>query len=349
VDEFDYDLPRELIAQTPAEPRDAARLLVFDRSTGSISHMVFRDLISCLPQGSVLVFNQTKVEPRRLYGEKARTFGKVEVLLLDCLAEDRWECKMSPGMDRGGVIIFTPAHGQKGGASSLEGHVIEVTPEGNRIIEFSRPVREVWGEYGVLPIPPYIKGYHGDEQRYQTVYARAEGSVAAPTAGLHFTEELISQVKRSGHEVEFVTLHVSRDTAFPIMKEETVDQVRVHSENVIVTPEVSHRLNEAKRQGRRIIAVGTTSVRTLEGISRRTGSQALLPEEGYSGAVDLFIHPGFEFGFVDSMITNFHFPRSTLFMLICAFGGRQEMQKVYREAVEERYRFFTFGDAMLIL
>ncbi len=349
VDEFDYDLPKELIAQTPAEPRDAARLLVFDRTSGSIRHVIFRDLLDHLPKRSVLVFNQTKVEPRRLFGHKVRTLGKVEVLLLDCLSDSTWECKISPGMDSGGVIDFFPAHGVTAGPDGFQGVIREVTSEGNRIIEFSRPVRDVWKQYGVLPIPPYIKGFHGDEHMYQTVYAREEGSVAAPTAGLHFTDTLMADLRNAGHAVEFVTLHVSRDTAFPIMKEETVDQVSVHSETVLVAPEVAGRLNAAKMEGRRIIAVGTTSVRTLEGIGQKQDGTSRLPEAGFAGSVDLFIHPGHAFGFVDGMITNFHFPRSTLFMLVSAFGGMQEMHRVHRSAVEERYRFFSFGDAMLIL
>jgi len=291
VDLFDYYLPKELIAQTPAEPRDSSKLLVYNRLSGAIQHHIFHELDQLLTEQDVLVLNQTQVEPRRLFGHKHPSGGKVEVLLLDKISDDHclsnrvqcselnaqgclWECKVHPGLHAGQRLIFTQQDASIALKTALEAVVIAATDEGNRLVQFNQKVEDVWQVYGILPIPPYITDYHGDAALYQTIYAHDPGSVAAPTAGRHFTQELLNRIKDKGVQIEHLTLHVSRDTAFPIVKQEAVEDVHLHSEWVDLPPDVANRLNVAKNTGKRIIAVGTTSVRTLEGIATQHALEA---------------------------------------------------------------------------
>lgn len=335
--DFYYDLPEELIAQTPAEPRDSSRLLVYDRVTGQTEHREFKDVVKYLRAGDVLVVNNTKVLPARLYGSTLNG-GAVEVLLLKRHNIDTWEVLVKPGRKCtvGKKIIIS---------DELSLAVESITSTGERIVkfEYSGVFEEILERLGSMPLPPYIKEKLKDESRYQTVYAKYDGSAAAPTAGLHFTPELLSEIKSMGVEIASVLLHVGLGTFRPV-KEDIITDHKMHSEYYEVGAEAAEIINRAKREGRRIIAVGTTSVRTLESVADEKGF--LKPCRGNT---EIFIYPPYKFKCVDALITNFHLPESTLIMLVAAMTGREEILNVYRTAVEERYRFFSFGDAMMVL
>ncbi|WP_066687272.1 tRNA preQ1(34) S-adenosylmethionine ribosyltransferase-isomerase QueA [Christensenella intestinihominis] len=335
--DFDYNLPEDLIAQTPIEPRDHSRLLVYDRETKTIEHRHFYDVTDYLKKGDVLVLNETRVLPARLYGKKRGTGTDFEFLLLKRLELDVWEVIMRPGkkLKPGGWVDF----GDDLCAELLrkkEDGVCEVRFQYDGVFE------ELLDQYGNMPLPPYITKRLERKERYQTVYAKEDGSAAAPTAGLHFTPELLGKIEGMGVTIVKILLHVGLGTFRP-MKEETVEEHVMHSEYYSVSPEAAATINAAKREGRRVVAVGTTSVRTLE-----SAAENGLVRAG-SADTDIFIYPGYEYQVVDALITNFHLPKSTLIMLVSALMGREETLAVYREAVEERYRFFSFGDAMLIL
>lgn len=338
VKDFYFDLPQELIAQDPLEDRSASRLLVLDKDTGAIQHRIFKDIVSYLRKGDCLVINDTKVIPARLYGVKEGTQAKIEVLLLKRREKDVWEVLVKPGKKArpGAVIQF--------GEGLLTGTVIDVVEEGNRLIRFSYEgiFEEILDQLGQMPLPPYITHQLKDKNRYQTVYAKHEGSAAAPTAGLHFTEELLKEIQGKGVEIAHVTLHVGLGTFRPV-KVENVQDHHMHSEFYIVEPEEAEKINRAKREGGRVICVGTTSCRTLESA---TGEDGIL--KAGSGWTDIFIYPGYRFKILDALITNFHLPESTLVMLVSALAGREHVLAAYEEAIRERYRFFSFGDAMFI-
>jgi len=338
VSGFDYELPEELIAQTPVEPRDAARLLVVHRDTGRMEHRVFRDLPQYLRAGDVLVLNDTRVMPARLFGVKASTGGRVEVMLLQRRGPDTWEALVRPGrrLPVGTQIVF--------GEGQLSAHVIDRTEAGGRVLRFvpADDLDERLRELGQVPLPPYIRAPLADPERYQTVYARDAGSAAAPTAGLHFTTELLERLERMGVEVVHLTLHVGLGTFRPVQVER-VEEHRMHAEYFSVPEATAEAVNAAKREGRRVVAVGTTVARTLE------ASAADGQVRGGDGWTDLFIYPGYRWKIVDALITNFHLPRSTLLMLVSAFLGRERTLAAYQEAVRQRYRFYSLGDAMLIL
>lgn len=342
VADFDYHLPEELIAQQPVEPRDSSRLLVLHRATGRREHRIFRDLPEYLRPGDALVLNDTKVMPARLVGERAGTGGRAEVLLLRPVpgaAGYVWETLVRPGkkLRPGTRVLF--------GGGKLEAVVRDVTPAGGRVVEFfcAGDFQQVLEELGRMPLPPYIKEELADPDRYQTVYARHWGSAAAPTAGLHFTPELLDRIAAMGVHIAYLTLHVGLGTFRPVQVEE-VEEHHMHSEYYRVDPEVAATLNAARRAGGRIIPVGTTVVRTLETVTTPEGE--VQPGEGWT---DIFIYPGYRFKAADALITNFHLPKSTLIMLVAAFAGRELVLETYAEAVRLRYRFFSFGDAMLIL
>lgn len=339
LSDFDYTLPEELIAQHPVEPRDASRLMVVPRSGGAFEHRHFRDLPEYLRPGDALVLNETRVMPARLMGHREVTGGGIEVLLLKRLDRDRWETLVKPGRKArpGQRIIF--------GDGSLVGTVLETTEVGGRVIEFSYDgvFEEVLDRLGQMPLPPYIHERLENPERYQTVYAKELGSAAAPTAGLHFTPELLERISAMGVHVEKILLHVGLGTFRPVQVED-VERHKMHSEFYTVSPETAARLNQVRAEGGRIIAVGTTSVRTLETVTTEDG--VVQPGQGWT---DIFIYPGYRFKAVDAMVTNFHLPKSTLVMLVSAFAGRERILNAYAEAVRLRYRFFSFGDAMLIL
>lgn len=335
--DFWYALPEELIAQTPLERRDSSRLLVMDRQTGALSHEHFYDIIDHLHPGDCLVMNDSRVLPARLLGHRP-TGGAVEVLLLRELGDKRWECLCRPGrkMQAGQQVIF--------GDGELTAAVREVCEDGNRVVEFHYEgiFLEILERLGKMPLPPYIKEELQDQQRYQTVYSRENGSAAAPTAGLHFTKELLEKIREKGVRETFITLHVGLGTFRPVKAEEVTDH-HMHSELCMMSGETARILNETRRNGGRIVCVGTTSCRTLESLVNADGS---FSEK--SRWTDIFIYPGYEFKAMDALITNFHLPESTLVMLVSAFAGREHVLNAYQEAVRERYRFFSFGDAMLI-
>ncbi|MFZ5816273.1 MAG: tRNA preQ1(34) S-adenosylmethionine ribosyltransferase-isomerase QueA [Bacillota bacterium] len=337
--DFDYHLPEELIAQRPVEPRDASRLLVVDRHSGALSHRYFRDLPEYLRPGDALVVNETRVMPARLMGQRAETGGAVEVLLLKRLERDRWETLVRPGKKA------RPGQRLTFGDGLLTGTVVETTPFGGRVIDFAYEglFENLLERLGRMPLPPYIHEQLEDPERYQTVFAREWGSAAAPTAGLHFTPELLNRIAEMGVSIQKVVLHVGLGTFRPVEVEDPT-QHQMHSEFYHVPPETAAALNQVRARGGRIIAVGTTSVRTLE--TAATPEGILQPGEGWT---DIFIYPGYRFRFVDCLITNFHLPKSTLLMLVSALAGRELMLHAYETAVAERYRFFSFGDAMLIL
>ena len=338
VKDFYFDLPQELIAQDPLEDRSASRLLVLDKDTGEIQHRVFKDIVSYLRKGDCLVINDTKVIPARLYGVKEETQAKIEVLLLKRREKDVWEVLVKPGKKArpGTVIQF--------GEGLLTGTVIDVVEEGNRLIRFSYEgiFEEILDQLGQMPLPPYITHQLKDKNRYQTVYAKHEGSAAAPTAGLHFTEELLRRIREKGVEIAHVTLHVGLGTFRPV-KVDNVQDHHMHSEFYIVEPEEAEKINRTKREGGRVICVGTTSCRTVESAA---GEDGIL--KAGSGWTDIFIYPGYRFKILDALITNFHLPESTLVMLVSALAGREHVLAAYEEAVREKYRFFSFGDAMFI-
>ena len=336
--DFWYDLPEELIAQTPLEQRDASRLMVMERLTGAVTHRHFYDLIDYLKPGDCLVMNDSRVLPARLLGHRP-TGGAVEVLLLRDLGNKHWECLCKPGrkMQAGSEVIF--------GNGELTATVREVREDGNRIVEFHYEgiFLEVLERLGRMPLPPYIKAELEDQERYQTVYSREVGSAAAPTAGLHFTKELLEKIREKGVKEAFVTLHVGLGTFRPVKAEEVTDH-HMHAELCMMNAETAELLNRTKAEGGRIICVGTTSCRTLESLVNEDGSF-----QAASKWTDIFIYPGYTFKAMDGLITNFHLPESTLVMLVSAFAGREHVLAAYEEAVRQRYRFFSFGDAMCIL
>lgn len=338
VKDFYYELPQELIAQDPLEDRSDSRLMVLDKKTGTVRHQVFREIIDYLKPGDCLVINNTKVIPARLYGVKKDTQAKIEILLLKRRENDIWEALVKPGRKckTGTEIIF--------GEGLLTGEIIDVVEEGNRLIRFRYEgiFEEILDQLGQMPLPPYITHQLKDKNRYQTVYAKYDGSAAAPTAGLHFTPELLAQVKEKGIEIAEVTLHVGLGTFRPV-KVTDVHQHHMHSEFYRIEQSEADKINLAKEQGHRIIAVGTTSTRTLESAADEHGR---LKES--SGWTEIFIYPGYQFRVIDSLITNFHLPESTLVMLVSALAGREHVLNAYAAAVQEKYRFFSFGDAMLV-
>lgn len=338
VDDFDYYLPEELIAQTPLEKRSDSRLLVLDKENGDIEHLHFYNIIDFLNPGDVLVLNNTKVLPSRIYGEKTDTHAKIEVLLLKEKDTDIWEALVKPArrIHVGTTITF------KDGL--LTAKCIEELDDGMRIfkMEYEGIFIEKLEQIGIMPLPPYIHKTLKDGSRYQTVYAKDYGSAAAPTAGLHFTKELLKQIEDKGVEIEYVTLNVGLGTFRPVMVDE-VEKHQMHSETYQMTKEVAEKLNAAKKEGRRIIAVGTTSTRTLESIYTKYGSFKECHED-----TNIFIYPGYEWKAVDALITNFHLPKSTLIMLVSSLAGYEHIMNAYKTAVEEKYRFFSFGDAMFI-
>ena len=335
--DFYYDLPEELIAQTPADPRDSSRLLVYDREKKTIEHRIFRDILGYLKAGDVLVINNTRVLPARLYAHTANG-GAVEVLLLKRLEKDKWEVLVKPGKK---CKIGTNLTVSDELSLTVEG----ITDSGERIVEFHYEgvFEQILEKVGNMPLPPYIKKKLEDKNRYQTVYAKTDGSAAAPTAGLHFTPALLEDVKNKGVQIAEVLLHVGLGTFRPV-KEDIITDHKMHSEYYEVGEEAAEIINTAKREGRRIIAVGTTSVRTLESVADENGF--IKPCHGNT---EIFIYPPYKFKCVDALITNFHLPESTLIMLVAAMTGREEILSVYKTAVAEKYRFFSFGDAMLVL
>lgn len=338
VKDYDYDLPEELIAQDPLEDRSSSRLMVLDRQTGDVEHRHFTDILEYLHPGDCLVINNTKVIPARLFGVKEDTQAKIEVLLLKRKENDIWETLVKPGKKAkpGTKLVF--------GDGLLTAEVVDVVEEGNRLIQFHYDgiFEEILDQLGQMPLPPYITHQLKDKNRYQTVYAKYDGSAAAPTAGLHFTKELLQKVKDMGVDIAEVTLHVGLGTFRPVKVENVLDH-HMHSEFYMVSQEAADKINRAKEIGHRVIAVGTTSTRTLEAAADENGR---LHET--SGWTEIFIYPGYQFKVIDALITNFHLPQSTLVMLVSALAGREHVLHAYEIAVKERYRFFSFGDAMLI-
>lgn len=339
VKDFDYELPQELIAQDPLADRSGSRLMVLDRQTGAVTHKIFKDILDYLEPGDCLVINNTKVIPARLFGVRVGTEAKIELLLLRRMKDDVWETLVKPGKKcRTGTRISF-------GDGLLTGEIIDVVDDGNRLVRFSYEgiFEEILDRLGQMPLPPYITHQLQDKNRYQTVYAKYDGSAAAPTAGLHFTPELLDAIRAKGVTIAEVTLHVGLGTFRPV-KADTVEAHHMHSEFYRIERSEADKINAAKAAGGRVIAVGTTSTRTLESAALADGT---IPEK--SGWTDIFIYPGYTFRVVDALITNFHLPQSTLVMLVSALAGREHVLAAYEEAVRERYRFFSFGDAMLIL
>lgn len=337
--DFTYHLPRELIAQTPVEPRDHSRLMVLDRSDGSIKHYRFFEIVDYLRAGDVLVFNDSRVIPARLNGKKVDTGGRVEILLLHRRDSAVWEALVKPGKR---VSIGTKVE-ISGDKAKVLAEIIGLGEDGIKVISFSDEV--LLPQLGRVPLPPYINSPLADPERYQTVYARTLGSVAAPTAGLHFTPELLGRIEQKGVCLLFVTLHVGLDTFRPVTEDDPLKHP-VHREYGNLSQEVANQLSRAKMEGRRVICVGTTTVRLIEAAAQASKASILEPFDGW---VSLFALPGYQFRMVDGLITNFHLPRSTLLMLVCAFAGKDFINKAYQEAISQQYRFYSFGDAMLIL
>ncbi len=339
VKDFYFDLPQELIAQDPLEDRSSSRLLVLDKNTGAIEHKVFKDIVNYLRPGDCLVINDTKVIPARLFGVKKDTGAKIELLLLKRRENDIWETLVKPGKKAkpGTVIDF--------GEGLLTGTVLETVDDGNRLIRFSYEgiFEEILDQLGQMPLPPYITHQLKDKNRYQTVYAVHEGSAAAPTAGLHFTKELLKQIEDMGVKIAHVTLHVGLGTFRPVKVDNVLDH-HMHSEFYVVEESEAKKVNDTKAAGGRVICVGTTSCRTVESAS---GEDGIL--QAKTGWTDIFIYPGYRFKILDALITNFHLPESTLVMLVSALAGREHILNAYEEAIRERYRFFSFGDAMFIV
>ena len=337
--DFNYDLPEELIAQDPLEDRSSSRLMVLHKDTGSIEHKIFRDIIDYLNPGDCLVINDTKVIPARLMGIKEDTGAAIEVLLLKRNADDVWECLVKPGKKArtGARIVF--------GEGLLVGEIVDVIEDGNRMIKFHYEgiFEEILDKLGQMPLPPYITHKLQDKNRYQTVYARNEGSAAAPTAGLHFTKELLEKIKEKGVNVVSITLHVGLGTFRPV-KVDKIEEHHMHTETFNISKEAADTINRTRAAGGRVIAVGTTSCRTLESAAADDGT---IPAR--SGDTDIFIYPGYKFKAIDCLITNFHLPESTLIMLVSALAGRDNIMNAYETAVKERYRFFSFGDATLLI
>lgn len=336
--DFYYDLPEELIAQTPLKDRSSSRLLVLDKDTGEIEHKVFTDIKDMIHCGDCLVINETKVLPARLIGARKDTGTRVEILLLKRNEDDTWETIVYPGKKA------RPGHIIEFGGGLLEAEIVDVIDEGNRIVKFKYEgiFEEILDQLGEMPLPPYIHEKLEDKNRYQTVYAKNEGSAAAPTAGLHFTPELLKELSEKGVKIARLTLHVGLGTFRPV-KAEDINDHKMHSEFYMIDSENAEIINSTRENGGRIIAVGTTSTRTLESIADDNGH--ISPSSGWT---DIFIYPGYKFKIVDNLITNFHLPESTLIMLVSALAGRENVLNAYREAVKEKYRFFSFGDAMFI-
>ncbi len=338
LSEFNYELPEELIAQTPIKKRDESRLMILNRKEQTIEHKKFKEIIEYLQPGDVLVRNNTKVIPARLYGKK-ETGANVEFLLLNNIENDIWEAIVRPGnkLHVGTKVIF--------GDGMLEANILEILPGGTRKVEFKYQgiFNEILDKIGLMPLPPYIHETLKEKDRYQTVYAKYEGSAAAPTAGLHFTPELLKKIEEKGIEIANVTLHVGIGTFRPV-KEQTIEEHKMHSEHFYIKKEDVEKINKAKKEGRRVIAVGTTSCRVLESISdENTGMVKEIEDD-----TEIFIYPGYKFKCIDGLITNFHLPESTLLMLVSALAGKDYIMRAYKEAVKEKYRFFSFGDAMFI-
>ncbi|MBE6064724.1 tRNA preQ1(34) S-adenosylmethionine ribosyltransferase-isomerase QueA [Clostridium cochlearium] len=336
--DFDYYLPEELIAQHPLEKRDECRLMILDKETGQVEHKVFKDILDYLNKGDCLVLNDTRVMPARLIGEKEETRGKMEFLLLKRKDKDTWETLVKPGKRAkiGSRFVF--------GQGELKAEVIGMGEEGSRIVKFQYEgvFEEVLDRLGQMPLPPYITEKLEDKEKYQTVYSKETGSAAAPTAGLHFTEELLNKIKEKGIKIAFLTLHVGLGTFRPV-KEEEIENHIMHSEYYSINKETADIINSTKENGGRVIAVGTTSCRTLETLGTKYGK--VIEDSGWT---DIFMYPGYEFKVTDALITNFHLPQSTLIMLVSALCGREKVLNAYEIAVKERYRFFSFGDAMFV-
>lgn len=356
--DFDYQLPESSIAQTPAEPRDASRLLVLHRETGQVEHKTFRDIRDYLKAGDLLVLNQTRVIPARIFAKK-ETGGKVELLLLRRRDSLTWEALVGgKGLRVGSKVIVdsevSRLRSEKAGDFSLHAEIAEFLEGAERLIRFSEPIEPYFSQVGNVPLPPYIHEKLTDPERYQTVFSKEPGSAAAPTAGLHFTPELLEDLKQSGVKVAYVTLHVGLDTFAPV-NEDSPEDHKIHSEWCELPQETADFINETKKNGGRVIAVGTTSVRTLESASIENhrseiiNSDSSSPVTCFSGSTTLFILPGYQFKVVDAIITNFHLPKSTLIMLVSAFAGREKILQTYDLAIKKGYRFYSFGDAMLIV
>jgi len=338
VSDFYYDLPEELIAQEPIPDRQMSRLLVLDKNTGSMEHRIFKDILEYINEGDCLVLNDTRVIPARLLGEKEGTGGKIEFVLLKKMENDVWEVILKPGKRAkpGSRFAF--------GDGALKAEVLQIVEEGNRLVrfEYDGVFEEVLDRVGIVPLPPYVTKRLEDSERYQTVYSKHKGSAAAPTAGLHFTKELLKEIENKGVDIAYVTLHVGLGTFRPV-KVEVIEEHKMHSEYYSINEEDCRKINTAKEKGKRVIAVGTTSCRVLETVGDENGR--VNPKSGWT---DIFIYPGYKFKVVDALITNFHLPESTLIMLVSALAGREKIMEAYKTAVKERYRFFSFGDAMFI-
>ena len=339
IDEFDYELPKELIAQHPSQKRDEARLMVLDRKTKNIENKIFKDVIDYLNPGDCLVINNTKVIPARLYGIKEDTLVPVEFLLLKKIEGDIWEVMVKPGrrLKQGSKVYF--------GEKILKAEILDVLPNGNRKVKFEYEgiFNEILDKIGLMPLPPYITEKLKEKDRYQTVYAKYEGSSAAPTAGLHFTKELLKKIEEKGIIIANVTLHVGIGTFRPV-KVENIEEHEMHSEHYYIKQEDAEKINKAKQSGNRVIACGTTSCRVLETVADKNGMVKEI-----EGDTSIFIYPGYKYKCVDSLITNFHLPKSTLVMLVSALADRDFIMEAYKKAVREKYQFFSFGDAMLII
>lgn len=338
--DFYFDLPEELIAQTPLKQRDASRLLVLDKTTGEIDHTYFKNIIDYFEEGDTLILNNTRVIPARLFGVREDTQSKVEILLLKRIQgeQDKWEALVKPGKKAriGHRIVF--------GEGILVGEVVDILEDGTRVIQFFYKgiFEEILDTLGTMPLPPYIKEQLEDQERYQTIYSEVEGSAAAPTAGLHFTEKVFEQLRKKGVHIAFITLHVGLGTFRPV-KVDNLEEHQMHSEYYEISQDIVDLIRSTKKKNKKVVAVGTTTVRTLE-----TAATDIGEIKANSGWTDIFIYPGYQFKIVDAMITNFHLPESTLLMLVSAFADRDKMLKAYHEAIENKYRFFSFGDAMLI-
>ncbi|MCG3089229.1 tRNA preQ1(34) S-adenosylmethionine ribosyltransferase-isomerase QueA [Sporosarcina cyprini] len=339
VNDFDFELPEELIAQTPLADRTASRLMLFDRETGEVEHKIFRDIVDELEEGDLIVLNNTKVLPARLIGTKEDTGASIELLLLKETGEDQWETLVKPAkrVKPGTVVSF--------GDGRLKAECVEVLEQGGRIFKFVYEgiFYEILDALGQMPLPPYITETLEDQSRYQTVFAKERGSAAAPTAGLHFTEEILQRIREKGVGIAFITLHVGLGTFRPVSSD-TIEDHTMHSEYYNVTEEAADAINSAKENGGRVFAIGTTSARTLETIASANNGKIVAS----SGWTSIFIYPGYEFSILDGLLTNFHLPKSTLIMLVSALSSREHILAAYNEAVEQRYRFFSFGDAMFI-
>ncbi|MBR5156140.1 MAG: tRNA preQ1(34) S-adenosylmethionine ribosyltransferase-isomerase QueA [Clostridia bacterium] len=339
VKDFDYELPEELIAQTPLGDRPSSKLLLLDKVTGERTHGHFKDILNYIKEGDCLVLNNTRVLPARLFGKREDTGSVIEFLLLSQKEDDVWEIIVRPGKKA------RPGHKVVFGDGKLKAEILDIVNDGNRLVKFSYNgiFNEILDELGEMPLPPYIHEKLEDRERYQTVYSKVDGSAAAPTAGLHFTNDVLEEIKKKGADLAFVTLHVGLGTFRPV-KVDVIEEHKMHSEFYTVDEETAQKINKAKQNGGRIICVGTTSTRVVETLSDDSGKM-----HSGSGWTDIFIYPGYKFKMIDALITNFHLPQSTLIMLVSALAGRDNVLAAYREAVKEKYRFFSFGDAMFIV